>query len=117
MILIRNYDEAKKTENAVMSMDGDSGGQIYVVAPMKYVKCSESVLKQLLNDLDLIAWEHDEVDALIFYEVAEIGGIIGGGMGGGKIIDGIWVHDEFVEKGYKEQIIEIISGKKERLNF
>ena len=79
---IRNFQLAKKTNNSFVIMEGDWGGQIYLVCPMSMVECDESVLKSLLMDLDKIAW--DDAEGIgIYYEIHKVGEVIGGGMGGG----------------------------------
>lgn len=109
---LKNYEEAKITKDAVLIMEGDDGGQIYVVSPMTLVKCDKSILDQLLNDLDEIAWGgSDNGGKGIYYEKRKVGERISGGMGGGEVSNGVWVHSMFKEKGYELQIKDVIEGK------
>ena len=52
--------EAKADPDGVVILEGDDGGQIYVVARAEDVSCSPAALDQLLRDLDLINWEGNE---------------------------------------------------------
>jgi hypothetical protein len=83
--------DAKKYREAVAILEGDSGGQIYVVARADLIRCEESVLEQLLFDLDAIEWSAPE-DCAIHYEAAKPGEVIPGGMGGAIATESVWVH-------------------------
>lgn len=48
--------DARDVPDGVVILEGDYGGQIYVVAPAARVACSEGALQLLLRDLDDIAW-------------------------------------------------------------
>ncbi|CAF0940381.1 unnamed protein product, partial [Didymodactylos carnosus] len=69
---IKNFNDAKTTENCVLIFEGDYGGQIYLTCPMKYVQCNEQILKQLLNDIDKLQWD-DEQGCRMYYEIHKIG--------------------------------------------
>jgi hypothetical protein len=113
---IKSYEEAKETENAIVIMEGDWGGQIYLVCPLEYIKCDKNILEGLLQDLDKIAWKCNEGEGTgIYFEVRKLGEGISGGMGGGTVQSGIWIHDEFKKKGFEEEIKQVILGKKERI--
>ena len=51
-----SLDEARRHADAAMVMEADSGGQILVTCPVRYVAASEDVLNQLLCDLENITW-------------------------------------------------------------
>jgi len=110
-----NFNLAKETPNAYVIMEGDWGGQIYLVCPIKMIKCDEEQLKKLLLDLDSIAWPGNDGGYGIYYEKHNPGDIIAGGMGGGIATETLWVHDEFKEKKLKEQIFEVISGERKEI--
>ncbi|WKN30987.1 hypothetical protein PZB74_18710 [Porifericola rhodea] len=115
LISIRNLKEASETKNAVMIMEGDWGGQIYLTSPIKHVKCDERCLIQLLQDLDELAWgDQGKESRKVVFEVRNIGDQISGGMGGGSITDEIWIHEEFKEE--RDLIKEVIKGRRERMN-
>lgn len=108
-IPIKNLEEARRTNDAVMIFEGDWGGTIYLSCPIKYVICNENELQCLLNYIDSLYW--NELDgANIFYEVIKPGQGIAGGMGGGLVIDGIWIHPKIVELSIENKIIETITG-------
>ena len=52
---LKNFNEAKAVEDAVMIMEGDDGGQIYLVCPIRLVRCEEENLYKLLAELDKFA--------------------------------------------------------------
>jgi hypothetical protein len=49
---LRSFEEAKSSSDGVVILEGDDGGQIYVVCPASLVKCSEEALNNLLRDLN-----------------------------------------------------------------
>jgi hypothetical protein len=105
---IKTLEEAKKTPNAYLIMEGDDGGQIYLVAPIEAVKCDENTLQNLLEELDARKWD-DISMARVFYEVHEPNSGITGGMGGGKAESGLWVHQEFQD--LKDKIEKVIRAE------
>jgi len=117
-----SYREAKESPSGVLIMEGDYGGQIYLTCPMKYVQCGPEAIKQLILELDSMAWACNEGDgAEISYMThwdGSDGESVGGGMGGGFVVDGLWVHGEFSK--LKDSIWQVLQGKvkslKEALN-
>ncbi len=117
----RSLEEARAADDGVVILEGDWGGQIYATCPAKRVRCSEQQLSQLLTDLNRIAWpgneKHGDNDgSAIHYEPRPVGSGVSGGMGGGRVVDGVWVHEEFVELGISDQIREVFEGERERLS-
>jgi hypothetical protein len=111
---IEDFEEALNTEDAVLVMEGDFGGQIYLTCPMKLVRCSEEALENLLTDLDDIAWHCNKgLGTGIYYEVRKPGDWISGGMGGGYVSDGLWVYPEFDDR--ENEIKDVIEGRSERI--
>jgi hypothetical protein len=53
--------EAQENVDAVAILEGDSGGQIYVVARANIIRCNEKAIRQLLIDLDAIEWSAPEM--------------------------------------------------------
>lgn len=113
---LTDYDRAKETKHGCVIIEGDYGGQIYLTCPMKYVKCSHGILKNLAADLDSLYWD-DESGCKVYYEEYKPPHGISGGMGGGVLIDGLWIHPEFKEIGIKDRIWAVISGEQKRANL
>jgi hypothetical protein len=111
---LMSFSDAKQTENSVVIMEGDWGGQIYLTCPLNLVSCDEEVLKKLLDYLDGIVWACNEGEGKgIYYEVKCPGEGVSGGMGGGVVLPELWVHDEFLN--IKGTIQKIIDGSNENL--
>jgi len=108
--------EARSFSDGVVILEGDDGGQVYVVCPASMVKCVEELLSQLLRDLDEIAWSGNDPDmARVFYERCAVGSGVAGGMGGAVVREGIWIHDEFIKLRLGDAIREVIEGKRPRI--
>jgi hypothetical protein len=99
---------------AIVILQGDYAGQIYLTCPAEKVKCSEVDLKLLLEYLDAKAWK-DLSSAGIFYELCPDDGTVSGGMGGGLVINGVWLHSRFVDIGIKDNVENFILGKSTKL--
>ncbi len=104
---LSNLEEARKVNSAYLIMEGDDGGQIYLVVPAKIIRCDHKVLETLLKDLDDRKWK-DISMAGLYFEIHEPNTIIGGGMGGGVAENGLWVHKNFAE--IKDKIQNVIEG-------
>jgi hypothetical protein len=66
---LRTLDEAQQHDDGVAILQGDWGGQIYAVIPVRMIRCSTNTLQQLLLDLDTEAWSCNENEgASIYYE-------------------------------------------------
>lgn len=87
---------ARDDPDGVVILEGDYGGQIYLVAPASRVECSEGALLHLLRDLDEIAWPGCEDASSVRYEKLSAGSSVPGGMGGGKVEEEIWIHRELM---------------------
>lgn len=72
--------------------EGDDGGTIYLTVPVSLIFCTEEALVALLRDIDEIVW-NDESMRRIVYEPHTVGNRVAGGMGGGRIESGLWIHD------------------------
>lgn len=87
--------EAREASDGVVILEGDYGGQIYLVASAARVACDEAALARLLADLDAIAWPGSEPEASsVRYERLAAGERVPGGMGGGRVEEGVWIHAE-----------------------
>ena len=113
---LKSLEEAKSFEDSVVILQGDDGGQIYVVCQASQVACSEHVLEQLLQDLDEIAWPGNDPDMRrIYYERRPLQAGVPGGMGGGIVSEEPWIHTEFAEHGLVSVIHEVLQTKREQI--
>jgi hypothetical protein len=105
--------EAQADNDGIVVLEGDYGGQIYVVFVASEVRCTEASLARLLSDLDAIAWPCNNTDgASVFYEQLSVGSGVSGGMGGGVVVAGGWVHPRLREQNLDQQIREVIAGQR-----
>ncbi len=108
--------EAKAAEDGVVILQGDDGGQVYVVCPASLVVCAESALEQLLVDLDELAWPGNDADMRrVYYERLATGSGVSGGMGGGRVTTEPWVHGDFIGRGLGPAIAEVLRGVRARI--
>src|SRR5437868_12062175 len=91
-VAFRTLDEARQQPHAAIIMTGDYGGQVYLTCPISKVRCSEEALGHLLNAL---AWMDRRNGEQLTYEVAPVDAGISSGQGGGRVIDGVWLHPWF----------------------
>jgi hypothetical protein len=79
-------------------LQGDNGGQTYLVARAVDVRGSVEALEQLLVDLDEQAWLGNDTNSRrIYYERRSIGSGIASGMGGARVSQAPWILEEFAE--------------------
>jgi hypothetical protein len=105
--------EARASSDGVVILEGDWGGQIYVVAPAARVAADEAALGRLLRDLDALAWPANDADgARVRYERLPAGAAVPGGMGGGVVAEGggVWVHAELAARA--AAIGEVLAGRR-----
>ena len=114
---LSSLDEARQHEDAYVVFEGDDGGQIYAVFPVAVVHCDEATLRRLLAVLDSIAWPGNNPNsARVFYERHPAGHGITGGMGGGIAKADGWIHRQFEELQLADQIRDVFSGTRDRLD-
>jgi hypothetical protein len=111
-VSFKSLADAQSNPDGVVVLEGDDGGQIYVVCPASKVKCSEQILHQLLLDLDSKKWKSPDM-AHIYYEKKRIGEGIAG-KGGAVVKAEIWIHKEF--HGLADAIRDVIEGRRAKLN-
>ena len=111
--ILKSLADAQKTPNAVVVMEGDYGGQIYLICPVAVLECNHETLKLLLEDLGALAWGDGEK---IYYEALPLGASVSGGMGGGLVLDHVWLHQDFQEMKLRPEVEQIIAGLKPRLS-
>lgn len=111
---LHSLEEAKAFADGIVVMEGDDGGQIYLVCPASLVACNQETLEQLLRDLDGTKW-NDLGMAHLFYERQPVGTGIAGGMGGGRVTGTLWVHNQFVQEQLDGLILNVLQGELSRL--
>ncbi len=112
LINLHSLDEARTMEHTAVIMQGDGGGQIYLTVPVKYVHCNEEALRGLLGALDALEW-NDSATARLSFELAPIGSGVFGGMGGGLVIDGVWLHERLTGAGVMPLAASVLYGRRE----
>jgi hypothetical protein len=110
-----SLDDARAEEHGVVVLEGDDGGQIYATCPARHVACSEPELRQLLDDLDRLVWRDPDAARVVFERVPP-GSAVAGGMGGGVVRAGVWVHEELVRLGLEPEIRDVIEGRRARVS-
>ena len=67
-VAFETLSEAKADPEGVVILEGDYGGQIYVVVQAEQVLCSQKTLSWLLHDLDRISWpgSYDDSARIVF---------------------------------------------------
>jgi hypothetical protein len=106
---VRSLEEARAGDMTVV-MEGDSGGTIYLTCPARLVACDESALHELLVELDSHKWK-DMEGAAVLYERAPVGSGISGGMGGGIVIDGVWLHPTMEALQLRQHVENVVLGE------
>ncbi len=110
-------DSAKADPDGAVVLEGDDGGQLYVVVPARQVLCPEEALGQLLRDLDAISWPGNDDDmARVVYERRPVGAPVAGGMGGAVVGSNAWIHPKIERLGLSDEIRAVISGQLVRLS-
>jgi hypothetical protein len=118
-------EDARRAPHGVMIMEADGGGQILLTCRASMVRADDATLKQLLVDLEWISWgpgfqvnDPGEPDAAaIYFEPLPPGSVVGGGMGGGRVTDGLWLHPELEALELRAAIAAILDGSVPRLNL
>jgi hypothetical protein len=100
--------EARALSDAVAIFEGDFGGQIYVVAPIHCVQCEQQSLNRLLAELDALEW-NEPAGASVFFERRAAGAGVAGGMGGGVVLQTVWVHERL--KQHHSAVVAVLAGK------
>lgn len=107
---LKKFEEARKYKDSYLVMEGDYGGQIYLSIPVHLIKCDKITINKLLLIIDDIQW-NDEDGAGIYFERLKIGENLTGGMGGGKALNSIWVHENL--GNFKDIFFAILKGEKD----
>lgn len=112
---LTTFAAAREHPGSVVIFEGDYGGTIYLTIPVGEVICGETALKQLLSDIDAMCWS-DPFGARVLYEVVPVGAGVAGGMGGGQVVDGLWLHLDVEALGMREDIQQVLNGKREQID-
>lgn len=110
---LRTFEEARAAADGVVIAEGDYGGQIYFTCPARLVRCDEALLWQLLEDVDATQWGSvQEGSASLYFERLPVGSGVWGGMGGGQVVEGVWVHDDLRDQGDDGAIRDVLEGRR-----
>ena len=104
-----SLDAARRAPDAFVILEGDDGGQIYVVAPVERVACAESTLHSLLHDIDACEWNAPDVARLVFARHRPGDGVPGG-MGGAVADPNVWTHPKLSVP--RAAILAVLAGKR-----
>lgn len=98
--------EAQASMDGVVILDSDYGGQVLMVCPARLVTGSEDDLRQLA-----CTFGGDE-GAILSFEQLPVGARVPGGMGGGVVTDGIWIHETLRGSLDEVRIRDVIDGRR-----
>lgn len=114
--LLHSLGEAQSYPDGVVLLLGDDGGQIYLVCPATLVICSRSTLNRLLTDLDQIAWPGNAPDMRrVVFQRRSSGSHVAGGLGGGYVVNDVWIHARFRSRGLEPAIRDVLAGRREAI--
>jgi hypothetical protein len=107
--------EARRDPDAAVVLSGDDGGQIFLTVPVRLLRCDTAALGSLLSDLDAVSMMPIPPSSDVELEVRPVGTGVMGGMGGGVIIEGVWIHPELPEE-IAAQARLVVAGERERID-
>ena len=104
----------KNAKRIWLVLEGDDGGQVYLTVRLDMLG-EGACFAQLLKRLDTAAWPANDGDGRGWYlqltEHQRLG--VNGGMGGGRLRDGVWLHEEFHrDKKWRKMVREELKLKK-----
>jgi hypothetical protein len=109
-----NLVVARAHPHGVLVFEGDYGGMIYLTVPARLVACGEDTLERLLADIDDVCWG-DSGGAGLYFEALPVGSSVAGGMGGGRVVEGVWLHAELEALLLRAEIAAVLAGRSGRL--
>ena len=112
---LETFAVAREQPGSIVIFEGDDGGTIYLTIPVPEVACGEPALRQLLLDIDTMCWS-DHSMARTVYEIVAVGETVAGGMGGGQVVGGLWLHPQVEALGMREEIQQVLKGQLERID-
>ena len=86
-----SFAAARSDPDAAVVASGDDGGTVLLTAPLRLVACDASTLRRLAVDLDGLLWDDPTGVELSFLHLP-VGSGVPGGMGGGVVVEGMWIH-------------------------
>jgi hypothetical protein len=104
-----SLEEAKLNPKGIVVLEGDDGGQIYLVAFVSNIRCSEEILRKLHQDIDAREWPKQPDMAFMCFEVGHLGMTVPGGMGGGLVTNEPWTHPRLID--IRSSILAVLSGE------
>jgi hypothetical protein len=107
---LHDLNEAQSSLDGAVVLEGDYGGQIYLTCPARLVGTDEAGLLQLLSELDELEWRGAHA-ASIYYEVLPVASGVPGGMEGGELVDGVWLHPRLEWRGIRSEVEKAIRGE------
>lgn len=110
-----NLVAARAHPDGTLVFEGDYGGMIYLTAPARLILCGEGTLEQLLADIDDVCWG-DSRGAGLYFEALSVGSIVAGGMGGGRVVEGVWLHADLEALLLRPEIGAVLAGRSFRLS-
>ena len=106
---LRDLELARQFSDAYVVMEGDWGGQIYLTAPVRLVRCTMKDLERLLARLDRIAWLCNEGEGCgVFFERHATFEGIPSGMGGGVTTEDVWLHPDL--RRFEDLVRDVLRG-------
>ena len=109
---LRTLEEAKAVPDGVVILEGDWGGSIFATCPVKYLGASHQEIETLCKALETSFWPtnmHHGGGWGVYYARKATGSGVWGGMGGGIVLDGLWIHSALDDLSQ-----EVITGLKYR---
>lgn len=86
-----SWTAATQDPDGALIISGDYGGTVYLTAPKRFVRCTPDAVRDLAEALDRRVW--DDPDGLEISALSlPVGSGVPGGMGGGVVIDDVWMH-------------------------
>jgi len=111
-----SLEAAQSDPHGIAVLEGDDGGTVYAVVPAREAGCSLGALQQLLVDLDERVWPHNPPNMRhLYFESRREGEAVPGGMGGGLVAAGVWLHPEVARLGLTDAVLDVIAGKRARV--
>jgi hypothetical protein len=114
---VASLSAAQADPHGIVVFEGDDGGEIYLVCPARHITCSEDRLQHLLVDLDEIEWPGNDDPSMrrIYFESRAAGQGVPGGIGGGQVTGGLWIHPRLAKQGLLDPIRDFLSGKRDTI--
>ena len=108
---------AQADPQGIVVLEGDDGGQVYLVCPARDIACSEEKLQQLLVDLDEIEWPGNDDPSMrrVYYESRGVGEGVPVGTGGGQVTKGLWLHPRLARQSLVNLIRDVLLGKRDSI--